>query len=258
MSSSIRTKTLNVTPGESVSLPIKLSDEMSSEVSSLYHLSVENIDGSNVTISRDYISDRYVYINGYAGDTAKIIIKTIDLNEVTYTLQVHLLECLPGYMTTVRGLKGQERGICDCSATSDLQLYMGITSCYKKYFNAKMKLGYWLGYSGQQQLEKEENLIMGYCPLGYCAYYNSSIYTLPNSTNKTKLDRYLCGQKRTGRLCGQCRDGSSAYYHSLTYDCYSNSKCNVGWVLYISYPSQCSSSSSSCSVSTSQLVLLMG
>ena len=108
---------------------------------------------------------------------------------------------------------------CECVA----QDYRGLYKCKKN--RAYVIPGYWVGEC------ENGTLCTGNCPFGFCLYNKSKAYRLPGSVSE--LDRYICGEARTGVLCGECRPGYSVSYHSYTYTCTSNDNCKYGWLLYI-------------------------
>ena len=108
---------------------------------------------------------------------------------------------------------------CLCVASE----YRGLFKCDKE--RAYVIHGYWVG------LCEHSVLCTGNCPFGFCSYNKSTDYRLPGSVSE--LDGYICGDTRTGVLCGECRHNYSVSYHSYTYTCTSNDNCKYGWLLYI-------------------------
>ena len=127
------------------------------------------------------------------------------------------------------------RKYCACSATHTDKVYDGIKECSTEDFTAKLRIGYWIGYNNDMSKDygREENLISGYCPIGFCSNNGFTSYTLPKNTNVLDLDLLICGKGRTGVLCGRCRGDLSSYYHSATYDCNHSDKCSFGWLFYL-------------------------
>ena len=85
--------------------------------------------------------------------------------------------------------------------------------------------GYWVGECANG------TLCTGSCPYGFCSYNGSTYHILPRTVSD--LDEYICGDTRTGVLCGECRDNYSVSYHSYSYACTPNDYCRYGWLLYI-------------------------
>ena len=108
---------------------------------------------------------------------------------------------------------------CECSAV----YYKGLFKCDRR--RAYIIHGYWVGEC------ENGTLCTGNCPYGFCSYNHSKNYRLPGSLSD--LDAYICGDTRTGVLCGECRPGYSVSYHSYTYTCTSNKNCKYGILFYI-------------------------
>ena len=108
---------------------------------------------------------------------------------------------------------------CACMAV----YYKGLFKCGRR--RAYIIHGYWVGEC------ENGTLCTGNCPYGFCSYNRSKNYRLPGSLSE--LDAYICGDTRTGVLCGECRPGYSVSYHSYTYTCTSNKNCKYGILFYI-------------------------
>ena len=157
-----------------------------------------------------------------------------------YLLQVTLLAAVLKWAHGVRPLSGP-----NCSSSESLFVNSSLDFCppgfegkncefcSALYYRGLLKCernrsyvvhGYWVG--------KCENSILctGNCPYGFCSYNGSKDYRLPGTVSE--LDQFICGDTRTGVLCGKCRPGYSVSYHSYTYSCTSNN-CTYGWLLYI-------------------------
>ena len=76
-----------------------------------------------------------------------------------------------------------------------------------------------------------------YCPLNFCTYNkrhpHHSTIILPQLS--MKLDKAVCGESRTGTVCGKCADGYTTHFHSPNFECYpvNDSLCKIGWLFYI-------------------------
>lgn len=230
--------TMEVIPGSWTKLPINLTDESNNQSNAFYHLSIVNSSyNSTISVSNEYISSKLIQLYGNPGDTAVIKVETVHTCiypwEVAFTIQIHMSECPPGYIHTLSNgmVKEQEKGYCQCAATSNSKLYDAIAYCNDSEYQANMKTGYWLGY--MQDSGKEKNLLSGICLIG-CVRKRLSLLKLPNNTDRRELDSLLCGN-RTGILCGICRDNLSSYYHSppINVRCGLSDKCSIGWLIYL-------------------------
>ena len=108
---------------------------------------------------------------------------------------------------------------CQCKASD----YKGILECDSE--RAYVMSGYWVGECGNG------TLCTGSCPFGFCTYNGSTDFRLPGTVSE--LDEFICGDTRTGVLCGECRPGHSVKYHSYIYTCTPDENCGNGWLLYI-------------------------
>ena len=81
-------------------------------------------------------------------------------------------------------------------------------------------------------------MITGRCPKEFCQYnltssYLQNEYKLPQNASKSLLDAYVCGQHRTGKLCGSCCSTHSVFFHSTNYQCKLNDyTCRLSVLLY--------------------------
>ena len=226
-----------VIPGKTLMLPIDLVDEMHNSVDDLLHASIQDTN-TNISVPSEYIyiSNKQIQIHGNPNEEGILKIETTHIRKITYTMQVHINECPPGFTFNVQNRNGEKRKTCICSAMSGTLLYVGITRCNFEDYTAELIKGYWIGYEseGNESYGREANLILGYCPIGYCSNNQSSnVYTLPNNTNITKLDRLVCGENRTGIVCGKCRGDLSTHYHQSTFKCKTSKLCNIGFILYL-------------------------
>ena len=60
---------------------------------------------------------------------------------------------------------------------------------------------------------------------------NYDLIQLPNSSQN--LTDFFCGDERQGLVCGECREGYSAYYHSRDVVCGENRYCRIGMLFYL-------------------------
>ena len=82
--------------------------------------------------------------------------------------------------------------------------------------------------------ETKDNLLYSYCPNKRCFHhlkYDRS-HKLTKTASQDDLDRLVCGSETTGILCGKCRKGYSANYHSSDGLC-TNKSCKFGWLYYV-------------------------
>ena len=83
--------------------------------------------------------------------------------------------------------------------------------------------------------DDHEGVVVGYCFYG-CSYlnreYKSSNYH-PVPMNKTDLNEVMCGRlNRTGRLCGQCKEGYSPLVYSYDMRCINCTNSKHNWLKF--------------------------
>ena len=221
-------------PGKELELPISIKNDFEQTINAVYYAVIENNKESSIITKQEhsYISDRRIQLFGKPGDSATLKLQKVGFRDLAITMKITLRKCPPGYVL----ISDMERELalekCVCSAVRMDLSYAAIRECDDTSFEAYLSRGYWLGYQGN---ESEENLRYGHCPTGYCFpnRSHSRFLTIPSDASKDDLDRMVCGQFRTGTLCGQCRASYSVHYHSKNLQCESNSTCKYGWLLYI-------------------------
>ena len=223
-----------VIPGKLIELPIESLNDLSREVSTVLHVSVKNLNGSNVLIDSayTYTSNKMLRVFGKHGDRANIVLETTGIREIVFKLQVNIQQCPPGYVHNHE----EDNGQCVCSASTEGK-FAGIQFCDDKNFRAMLFRGYWMGYdreSKNSRFGKEENLLFSYCPRGQCKLKLNKTYSLPNTTSIKDLENLICGSSRKGVLCSLCRENFTAHYHNDVYECKEAvDDCKWGWLFYI-------------------------
>ena len=223
-----------ILPGELFTIPVESINDLSKEISTVYHVSVINSAGSHVSIDSayTYTSNKMIKIFGMPGDSANIVLETMGIREIVFKLQVNIQQCPPGYVHNNKKGNGQ----CICSATTEGN-FSGIQFCDEKNFRAMLFRGYWMGYdreSNNSRYGKEENLVFSYCPRGQCELKVNKIYSLPNTTSITDLENLICGSSRKGVLCSSCRENFTVHYNNDIYECKKAvDDCKWGWSFYI-------------------------
>ena len=132
-----------------------------------------------------------------------------DVQSNTSSLDLPDTSCAPGF----------DGKPCQCRASE----YRGLLKCDNE--RAYITHGYWIGEC------ENGTLCIGNCPFGFCSYNDSKDYRLPGTVSE--LDEYICGDTRTGVLCGECRPDYSVSYHSYFFRCTPDANCKYSWLLYI-------------------------
>lgn len=225
-------RSIQVIPGKSTSIPLKLVDDLCLEIYFLVKVQVTNSNMSTISIDSAHavITDKNITLYGKPRDYGSVELTTVGLLKRVATLKVEMLECPPGYVHIE-----SDKNYCECSSNTKDKRYIGIERCNHLLFAAYVKSGYWVGYL-KETSNKENNLATALCPRGYCLteekfFSNKSEFLIPSDTND--LSKFVCRESRTGRLCGICTKNHSAYYHTNQHVCGSNDLCHLGWMFYI-------------------------
>ena len=203
---------VKVMPGTEYGLNLTVSDEANNSLSGIVY---ESIIESNENVHMDpaflEVSNNTINILGNKSDTAVLYLDTPD---ISLSFSITLVDCKPGYIP--------QNNRCEC-ATSD---YLGLVTC-----NPNIQQGYWMGFCSRNSTK----LCTTFCPYGFCSYHgmnpNTSLHPLPSNSNL--LDPQMCGPYRTGRVCSQCAENHSVYFHSWKYSCGPEDLCYLGWFFYL-------------------------
>ena len=205
-------------PGIEYHLPLTVQDESGANLTGLvYEASLKN-SHPNVSIDPAFyqVSNNTIVMMGAPNDTADLSLQASG-SDVVLSFNVSFASCQPGYV-----FNGSR---CVCGVADSL----GLVGCDP---GVKIRHGYWIGFCSDTS---QTMLCTTFCPPGFCSYHRMSpsedFHPLP--LNASLLDNYICGPKRTGRLCGKCVSNHSVYYHSEKYDCGKERLCYLGLLFYL-------------------------
>ena len=216
---------LEMYPGRGTELNISMYNDFNKSISASYFATLES---SNITQPYSYISNGRMRLYGTPNSTGVLKLQKLGYRKIALEIKVALLDCPPGYILDNYWLNIDSQVIkhCVCSTLQTDTSFIPITECNNTAFRACLQHGYWIGtYGSGNELE------YALCPNGYCANILHKTSILPE--RKRLLDEQICGEYRTGRLCGQCRLNYSVHYHGINYQCGTNDSCKYGWILYI-------------------------
>ena len=207
---------LRIVPGNKTKVPFILFDDLNQTVYGVYHITTDQnifIDETHTHTSEDTL-----VLEGRPGTNGIVTITKTAPREISLVIEVILEECPPFFKYI------EDKKICTC-AVNTTSKYRHIHFCHRPEFQSEILHGYWVGY--EQNETKAENFKYGICPENFCFSGNESerFHTLPSND---EVDKAVCGAKRTGVLCGQCRSGYCAHYHSQTFLCGGCSTCRWG------------------------------
>ena len=217
-----KTSPIETLPGKVLSLPLVMLDEFSNTVYSEYALRVE--DNEMVELDKYFTVNNKTCVYGAANQNATLVLSTPQpLYNIDYYVQVTLLPCPPGFYYN------QDTKRCWCSADNKSHSYPAITKCDYVNFKAFIKSGYWVGYY-PTNTHNADDLYTAFYPSTFKSSHTGLQEIAANNDN---LSDFMCESSREGVLCGACKTGYSAYYHSREeVTCGDNKQCRLGILFY--------------------------
>ena len=186
--------TVKSIPGQKIKLPLQIEDD-------LHHSNVANSstfmarfvlnDSANVSSSHTFVTGtRKLLIWGHENSQIRVALDTISERSWHVELDLHLMECPPGYFITSN---------LSCSCLN--QQWGPLIQCFPN-FEASIKNGYWIGKT------EDGNVEVSLCPLSYCNQNETNGIYYNISSKYPKLTESLCGgsKHRQGILCGLCKE----------------------------------------------------
>ena len=223
--------TLAIIPGEGYKHNVTITDDLNQKTNASFWTVFypqncgESIDISLASNFSTVITDRF-NIRGKPNQKAMIYMNLISARQTFIQLDMEVMDCPPGFE-----LKDQSHCICNTNA------HVGMFDCDLEKFQSHLISGYWAGYINDSL--GTPKLVTSTCP--FCDYSLSEssaedsnfIVSLPR--NRSKLDKAVCGDTRTGIVCGKCQDGYTVHFHSPGFLCKPAEPlgCRLGWLFYI-------------------------
>ena len=187
----------------------------------LYQRSSESVSVADVY----EIITNELALQGKPGSTVEVLLHGLNFNGTHKAFHAKLTACPILYKLSTTENK------CVCISPNDIHFhssFMCKDNSNTSY--SSVSRGYWIGY---ELSSNESSTVMGRCPIGFCKS-NLNWIELPyiNTRNSTTFDGVLCN-RRQGRLCGNCADGTVVFVHSLTFKCGKMDLCHWGWAFFL-------------------------
>ena len=205
----------SVIPGDQVTLPFTVIDELNQTVTPLMSFNISS--EQPVQFRQKYTLNKTISPLGIPPATSSFSLIVLGVRKIFFQFNITLLPCPPGLHI--------KEGSCTCASGSEG--YAFVIKCRK--FHAKIINDVWVGYIPQTSTHYTD-LYSAPCGSPIC---DVSDQHLPESSKY--LTNWICGSasKRRGIMCGQCFHNHSSYYHSRYFACGPNNKCYFGMVFYI-------------------------
>ena len=215
----------HIIPGEEYQLDVQVMDDLNQIVNTALQASIivnSNRDSKiQVDAAFAYIS-KTIRVQGTPGQQGTLILQTVTLRRSSLALEVVLAPCPPGFE-----LQNKQ---CVCVAHT----YLGLTMCNETHMNSVLAQGFWVGLIN---VDNTTHLATSICPLNFCEYQQIDSMTeevkLPR--DPSQLEDTICGPRRSGVLCSNCKPNYTVHFHSPNFECkeITETLCKVGWLFYL-------------------------
>jgi len=216
---------LVIPPGRLYTLNITLLDEMGNKVHPALFIQTSNhrvlVDSTTV-----YSSDNRIRLYGPIGSKTLLQLQTINGRPWSFTINVKLADCPPGFIYNTTGIKN---GRCICSPGD----YYGMHRCDLNHLVAYMHIRFWAGIIRHRG---KLTFVTADCPEGYCNM-SHNVLRLPTSLTLKANAEYEAKRclYRHSTLCGRCNNKYYIAINSLTYECTSDCKHSVLKLIILKY-----------------------
>ena len=210
---------LLIIPGEKYKHGVTITDDLDLKTFRA------SINRNSVDIELDpafssFVGDK-IKLGGRPDQNSSLYLQTVSPRQSYIKLEVKLIGCPQGFRLS-------NKSQCMCNVDS----YVGLVKCVLDNFYSHLLPGFWAGL-----LTNESELVTSPCP--FCDYSSSASSTtefeviLPR--NYSELDQTVCGDTRTGVVCGMCRDNYTVHFHSPGFLCKLAEPvgCKLGWLFYL-------------------------
>ena len=216
---------LMIIPGEEYRHGITVFDDLGQNASVLFRVVVHDPDqkrklSDDVDASATFVGDE-IQLMGSPNKTASLHLHTLSSRQNYIEVDVKLVKCPPGFILN------KSRCICNDKAP------VGIFKCDSDKFHSYLLPGYWVGLLPGAPTESS-GLVTCTCP--FCNYkLSASEFEVDLPRNYSDLNKAVCGDTRTGIVCGKCKHGYTVYFHSPNFLCKSieSVRCKLGWLFYL-------------------------
>ena len=204
-----------ISPGETVPIHPLALDDLNQTSLAVYQATAKS-QSTDVEVGKYIGGDGHLHITkGTPGSDFTLTLETLGARRVSFRQNGALSKCPIGFTL--------ESGRCVCSG-HDL---VGITKCKEDVFKSYLEVGFWAG------CDDDDTLLTADCPTGYCRLLSHITDLTPLSRSCRGISQQsVCTANRTGRLCGECVDGYSVFYHAEFFSCEECTDGALGLLIY--------------------------
>ncbi len=213
---------LLIIPGQKYEHGVVITDDLGHRVKASFRvfMSYENSEGIELESTSAYIGKK-IQLRGRPHSSTTLHLQAVSPRQNYIKLNVTLLDCPPGFKFNNKSSK------CVCGADT----YVSLIRCDLDTFHSYILPGFWIGLI---KTSNRTDLVTGRCV--FCDHSKQiSEFGVVLPQNFSGLNKAVCGDTRTGIICGRCRDGYTVHFHSPGFLCKPAEPlgCRLGWLFYI-------------------------
>ena len=217
---------LVIIPGEEHQHGVTMFDDLHQKVKAPFRVAISNRHVELNSAHSNFVGNE-IELRGRPGQNASLYMNTASSRKIYIKLNVQLANCPPGFKLNDTSL------VCTCNT----EAYVGLFKCDSDNFRVHIHPGYWAGLMDTCH-QGSHKLVTSPCP--FCDYStqrsNTSVpefeIALPQSYSE--LSKTVCGETRTGIVCGKCQKKHTIHFHSPGFLCKSHkpARCKLGPLFY--------------------------
>ena len=219
---STKSSPLLTVPGQKYNHGVVITDDLGRQVRASFRvfMSYQNSGGIKLESTSAYVGEK-IQLRGRPRSSTTLHLQAVSPRQNYIKINVTLLECPPGFIFDNKTSK------CVCGADTQVSLIR----CDLDTFHSYILPGFWIGLV---KTSNRTDLVSGRCAFcEHSKWITEFGVILPQ--NYSALNKAVCGDTRTGVVCGKCRDGYTVHFHSPGFLCKPTEPlgCRLGWLFYI-------------------------
>ena len=219
---STKSSPLLIFPGQKYEHGVVITDDLGHQVKASFRvfMGYSNSGGIELESTSAYIGEK-IQLRGRPHSNTTLHLQAVSPRQNYIKLNVTLLECPPGFKFDSKSSK------CVCGADT----YVSLIRCDLDAFQGYILPGFWIGIV---KTSNRTDLVTGRCV--FCDQSKQiTEFGVVLPQNYSNLNKAVCGDTRTGIVCGKCQNDYSVHFHSPGFLCKPAQPlgCRLGWLFYI-------------------------
>ena len=171
---------------------------------------------------------------GHPNQTAILYLHTLSTRQIFIKINVTLVDCPPGFTLRTSYIIHQDTNTSKPKCVCNTNAPVGIFKCDSELFHSHLLPGYWAGFLYDAR-NQSLRLVTSTCPFCNYSKLSTSEYDIDLPQTESELNETICGETRTGIVCGNCQDNYTVHFHSPDFKCKGKDPvgCRLGWLFYL-------------------------